>query len=231
MAITAAYLFNWWLLTDYSWNWYTLTNQNTATNPIWFQEWWFKWNDSITYEDIGWTNEWGTLKYLYYSWWDMWISSTQALSFEWMLKVTSQPTTWQSVFICSKQKPWTSYNIYYTNEGWTYKLVFNRNRDYIWSDGFKYTVTLTTDKRYYIVLTYSWSYVYWYLEWINKWSQSSSWTWNTTTYTWFRVWTSSNNYWNYSWWCIIDNVFLHNIQINDSYIKNKHSLYKWFFSS
>ena len=186
MAIKWYYKFNWWLTTDSSWNWYTLTQRNSPTNPIWRKYWSFAATFTWT-DDPWWTSEWATSNYMYYSWGNMWIVNTWNITMEWLIRIDTNPASWIKFCFFSKQVPWLAHIVLYENVSWTYKLRFFRNRDYVASDYFDYSVTLTIWKWYHILYKYNWSTIYWYLDSKQKESASSSWVWTTKTYTWIRV--------------------------------------------
>ena len=192
--LVAHYQFEWWLTTDSSGNWYTLTQRNSPTNPSWIigscLSTIFSWSD-----DPWGTSEGASSNYMYYSTNNMGITATGTVVFNCLVNVLTTPASGKRYCFMSKQVPWTSYVILYENNGWTPRLRFIRNRDYVGTDDTNYNVTLTVWQTYMITMKYVGTTLTWYLDAVQVATRSSSGTWSTTTYTGLRIWQTGNNFW------------------------------------
>ena len=71
----------------------------------------------------------------------------------------------------------------------------------LWVWWYPQTVTLSDAKnnRHHYAITYNWSTMIWYIDWVQKFTYNISWAWNAAeVFTWFSVLWWKTNQWNYS---------------------------------
>lgn len=201
------------LTTDYSWNWYTLTNKNSCTQvPAINWQWMY---NSASYSWM-WINS------------DLWINgSLQNWTFAIWYRPISTVST-QSVFASIYAEPnYIAYLEWYASN---FRVV----RLWSWANIAINAYTFTWWQWYYIVWTYDWTTITAYINWKKLANTASSttnrWTW-TRANAWFwwdsdymRAWTNSL-YWPWTY----DEVIFDNTAWNAQKQKTMYSFYRGIF--
>lgn len=136
-------------------NW-TDTNVTYVDGKFW-QAWSYNGSSSRTFINSS----------LWIDWWPITISCWVKMNAE----ISS--SLWRFV-VNSNNNNDVLYNIYYDYNWWTRRLAFDRTKNTVASNPAFYTITLWTTNWYNLILTYEWTVVTWYINWVWIWTNTAS---------------------------------------------------------
>lgn len=143
------------------------------------------------------------------------------------LNVENNSWIWAIFAQCNTSTLVTNY-IYYNYNWWSRQLVFGRTRNIVADDIIVHSITLWTNNWYHLSITYDWSNVKWYINWVFIWQVMSVWNGIGWWSNWFDIWA-----WN--WWtvffanAIIDELEVHNTALTQTEVTNNFLYYNWYF--
>lgn len=151
-----------------------------------------------------------------------------SMSMSGFIKMNNEIWSWIQAFATQGNTgTQTTYSMLYEYNGWTRRLRYTRVMNSIITWDVYYNISLGNSNRYYVSMTYDWSLLKAYLNWVFLSQTATSGNWSAGWTTWFDIWA-----WNggtvFFADAVIDEVEVHNTAITNTDIKNKYLYYKGF---